>query len=552
MRGLGGLMLAKPPDTPAAAAAAASERAAAGAATEPSRAEQPSPPPPRAPPAQGKRSLPLAVAAVAAVMIVAGATALAARASGAGRGSAEDGQEGALTTPALVCRFLVVDGVPQTGDGDHFPFATLEGCRKLFGPECHNTTGAGRWGGDEAEREGLLRCAHCEELSYPNCTVEGDGDPRTAFGVLCDEPPRGALLHCEVEEEFAEEEFAGAEPASRHARLLRSIGQADRLAAVLPLRDGHFYLPEAGLSGALAAGLSAEELQAVAGAFAQQAEGASSSVELFRKVQELSHAPPDLRARASAAALDEARHAEVCRSLARAMSGVEDEGSAAAAAAATAADSSGTSDAMEGASSSSSSPSSSPLPSSQTLSPKAANAMPSPAPAPSAHLSQLAESMARDSCVAETVDAAVAAVAASRAHFSPAGRAVLHEMAEDEAEHAALGWATLEYMIREGGPDARSAAMRALRRADGGRLFKGVGATLRGESGAGADDVPAGFGHLTRAETRGVRDAAMRRLVQPWSQALLNGQPLPLVLSSNNRSAILDEIALAVHSRASP
>ncbi len=90
-------------------------------------------------------------------------------------------------------------------------------------------------------------------------------------------------------------------------------------------------------------------------------------------------------------------------------------------------------------------------------------AEPGPLPAPrlrSPDLLTLACDTFLEGCVGETI-AALAALRAARHCQVPAVREALGGIADDEARHAELAWATLAYAVRNGGPEV-AAAVRAL------------------------------------------------------------------------------------------
>jgi len=90
-------------------------------------------------------------------------------------------------------------------------------------------------------------------------------------------------------------------------------------------------------------------------------------------------------------------------------------------------------------------------------------AEPGPLPAPSLRspdLLSLACDTFLEGCVGETL-AALAALRAARHCQIPAVREALAGIADDEARHAELAWATLAYAVRHGGPEVAE-AVRAL------------------------------------------------------------------------------------------
>ena len=124
-------------------------------------------------------------------------------------------------------------------------------------------------------------------------------------------------------------------------------------------------------------------------------------------------APPELVFAAQQASLDEVRHAQTCFTLAALYSGEAAE--------------------------------------------------PGPLPVPtlrSPDLMSLACDTFVEGCIGETL-AALAALRAARHCQIPAVREALTGIADDEARHAELAWATLAYAVRNGGPEV-AAAVRAL------------------------------------------------------------------------------------------
>jgi len=119
-------------------------------------------------------------------------------------------------------------------------------------------------------------------------------------------------------------------------------------------------------------------------------------------------APPELLARAQEAAGDEVRHARDCFTMASACAGT-------------------------------------------VIAPGPLTARPEPARS----LADLAESVARDAAINETLAAVQAAEQLARA-TDPAVRAVLANIVADEARHAELAWATLRWALRVGGDEVRN------------------------------------------------------------------------------------------------
>lgn len=76
-------------------------------------------------------------------------------------------------------------------------------------------------------------------------------------------------------------------------------------------------------------------------------------------------------------------------------------------------------------------------------------------------LATLAAEAVADGCVAETLGAILARVAAERSP-DPEARRAFELIAEDEARHALLSWRIVAWAVRAGGPDARDAVRAAL------------------------------------------------------------------------------------------
>ncbi|MEO0603319.1 MAG: ferritin-like domain-containing protein [Myxococcota bacterium] len=172
-------------------------------------------------------------------------------------------------------------------------------------------------------------------------------------------------------------------------------------------------------------------------------------------------APGDLVARATSAMADEVRHAAACFALASAYAG-------------------------------------------RPVGPGAL-ALPPTGPA---SLVRLAVETFREGCVGETCAVAVAAAQRQRAS-DPAVRAVLDQIVEDEADHAALGWDIVRWALAVGGPEVRAALW-----AEVDALTAPVPDGLRGPEGAQAHGL-ATPEILARA-VRGVMD----NVVRPEAEAL--------------------------------
>jgi len=182
-----------------------------------------------------------------------------------------------------------------------------------------------------------------------------------------------------------------------------------------PLRPGETWLMGQvaderveGLPLALRRRLAAQWLDDATAEHASVASFARATLELLAV-----GAPPELVFAAQQAGLDEVRHAQACFTLAALYAG------------------------------------------------EAAEPGPLPVPAlRSPDLLSLACDTFLEGCVGETL-AALAALRAARHCQVPAVREALTGIADDEARHAELAWATLAYAVRSGGPEV-AAAIRAL------------------------------------------------------------------------------------------
>lgn len=125
-------------------------------------------------------------------------------------------------------------------------------------------------------------------------------------------------------------------------------------------------------------------------------------------------------------------------------------------------------------------------------------------------LVRLAVSTAVEGCVGETVGAHVAAVLRDRA-TDPAVRALLDRVAREEAEHAALAWATLRWAVDTGGDEVRAALVGTL----------SAPTSVFGDGGA-PDAAVAAHGLLVDEELQAEVDAVMARVVRPAAEALLS------------------------------
>ena len=132
-----------------------------------------------------------------------------------------------------------------------------------------------------------------------------------------------------------------------------------------------------------------------------------------------------------------------------------------------------------------------------------------------AGLVELAVSTVREGCVGETV-AAVTAAEQQAGALDPAVRAVLAEIAEDEARHAELAWRIVAWAVRAGGSEVREATARALFEAIGG-AWRGPGAEVRAEE----DGTLRAHGRLGASAAGKAVRAALAEVVVPCARALL-------------------------------
>jgi hypothetical protein len=192
-------------------------------------------------------------------------------------------------------------------------------------------------------------------------------------------------------------------------------------------------------------------------------------------------APPELVFAAQQASLDEVRHAQTCFTLAALYAGEAAE--------------------------------------------------PGPLPAPtlrSPDLQSLACDTFIEGCIGETL-AALTALRAARHCQVPAVREALTGIADDEARHAELAWATLAYAVRNGGSEV-AAAVRAV--AEPLRA-----AALAERADHTADDLPAALllahGRLPAAAMAEARRDAWLEILGPTLDLVL-GSVTPAILDTND------------------
>ncbi len=124
-------------------------------------------------------------------------------------------------------------------------------------------------------------------------------------------------------------------------------------------------------------------------------------------------------------------------------------------------------------------------------------------------------STAREACIAETVSALLVADAAAAATDSVV-RAALARIAEDELEHAALGWRVLAWLLADA-----DAALRA----EVGVVFAsaarhvGFGTVI--DAGAASASAAAAHGYQPLEQRRRVAQAALTAVIAPAAEALL-------------------------------
>jgi hypothetical protein len=125
-----------------------------------------------------------------------------------------------------------------------------------------------------------------------------------------------------------------------------------------------------------------------------------------------------------------------------------------------------------------------------------------------ASLEAAAIATVHEACIGETIAALEAAEAAAQA----GPRAVqlgLSAIAEDETRHAELGWAFVRWALGTG--DAR------LRERVAAAFAEGLELAVHPRT----DDLPAGHGFLTAAESEALRRRAVAEVIRPAMNALL-------------------------------
>jgi hypothetical protein len=126
----------------------------------------------------------------------------------------------------------------------------------------------------------------------------------------------------------------------------------------------------------------------------------------------------------------------------------------------------------------------------------------------------IAASLAREGCVAETIAALHVQRAAEQAR-DPVVKAALARIAEEEAEHAALAWRALAWMLATGGGEVRRAVEKVFAEAE---AHVSLGATT---ALAGDEEAMRAHGVLPVEERRALAREALGKVVGPAVRALL-------------------------------
>ena len=130
-----------------------------------------------------------------------------------------------------------------------------------------------------------------------------------------------------------------------------------------------------------------------------------------------------------------------------------------------------------------------------------------------ASLAELAARTASESCVAETI-AALQLHAAADAAAEPALQAILRATAEEESEHALLGWNILAWANATGGDEVRSAVEGIFSRAT---AHVGFGPCPEQSS---DDDILRSHGVLSRRDRHDLAVASLAAVILPAARAL--------------------------------
>jgi hypothetical protein len=123
-------------------------------------------------------------------------------------------------------------------------------------------------------------------------------------------------------------------------------------------------------------------------------------------------------------------------------------------------------------------------------------------------LANVALETVRDGCVGESL-AAAEAEAAAREAVDETIRAAMRSIARDEAQHAELAWRFVAWAISLGGGPLRREVTAAFDTA----IARALAVDAQG-------DCPAGYGHLSPARARQVREATVREAIAPAVAAL--------------------------------
>lgn len=128
---------------------------------------------------------------------------------------------------------------------------------------------------------------------------------------------------------------------------------------------------------------------------------------------------------------------------------------------------------------------------------------------------QVAESVAREGAIAETVSALLVAAARDAAE-DPCVRAILARVASEELEHALLAWKYLRWAVEQGGEPMHAALEPIFASA---HTQVGFGSVTRL---SGDERAMRAHGYLPITERRAVAEQALVQLVAPAAQALLS------------------------------
>jgi hypothetical protein len=140
----------------------------------------------------------------------------------------------------------------------------------------------------------------------------------------------------------------------------------------------------------------------------------------------------------------------------------------------------------------------------------------------SADLAEVAAEAALEACVGEAVASLLAFEAASRC-TEPSIRAVLQGIAQDEQQHALLGWRTLAWALKVGGSDVRTAIATVFARV----AVEGVAVPVVGD----LDDpkLLATVGLLDRASAAHFSAKVLQEVILPAARLLLREEAPPVI-----------------------